>query len=76
MVSCIVYGSKETKPKEIAAELKLENSTISGVLERMEKKELIERQVSKEDRRFIEVVINRERKSITESDPCDGRRSE
>ena len=31
----------KTKPKEIAAELKLENSTISGVLERMEKKELI-----------------------------------
>ena len=26
----------KTKPKEIAAELKLENSTISGVLERME----------------------------------------
>ena len=47
----------KTKPKEIAAELKLENSTISGVLERMEKKELIERQVSKEDRRFIEVVL-------------------
>lgn len=66
---------RKTKPKEIAAELKLENSTISGVLERMEKKELIERQVSKEDRRFIEVVLT-ERKSITESDPCDGRRSE
>ena len=66
----------KTKPKEIAAELKLENSTISGVLERMEKKELIERQVSKEDRRFYRSCINRERKSITESDPCDGRRSE
>ena len=66
----------KTKPKEIAAELKLENSTISGVLERMEKKELIERQVSKEDRRFNRSCINRERKSITESNSCDGRRSE
>ena len=54
----------KTKPKEIAAELKLENSTISGVLERMEKKELIERQVSKEDRRFIEVVLTEKGKAL------------
>ena len=45
-------------------ELKLENSTISGVLERMEKKELIERQVSKEDRRFIEVVLTEKGKAL------------
>lgn len=44
-------------PREIADKLQLENSTISGVLERMEKKELIERQVSKKDRRYIEVVL-------------------
>ena len=50
--------------EEIAAELKLENSTISGVLERMEKKELIERQVSKEDRRFIEVVLTEKGKAL------------
>lgn len=44
-------------PREIADKLQLENSTISGVLERMEKKGLIERQVSKKDRRYIEVVL-------------------
>ena len=55
---------KEKQTKEIAAELKLENSTISGVLERMEKKELIERQVSKEDRRFIEVVLTEKGKAL------------
>lgn len=44
-------------PREIADKLQLENSTISGVLERMEKKDLIERQVSKKDRRYIEVVL-------------------
>lgn len=44
-------------PREIADRLQLENSTISGVLERMEKKNLIERQVSKKDRRYIEVVL-------------------
>lgn len=44
-------------PKEIAERLKLENSTISGILERMEKKNLIERSISKADRRFIQVLL-------------------
>ena len=53
---CLWTGDKTT-PKEIAAELKLENSTISGILDRMEKKDLLKRQVSTEDRRYIEVVL-------------------
>ena len=53
---CLWMGYKTT-PKEIAAELKLENSTISGILDRMEKKDLLKRQVSTEDRRYIEVVL-------------------
>ena len=53
---CLWKGDKTT-PKEIAAELKLENSTISGILDRMEKKDLLKRQVSIEDRRYIEVVL-------------------
>ena len=53
---CLCMGDKTT-PKEIAAELKLENSTISGILDRMEKKDLLKRQVSTEDRRYIEVVL-------------------
>ena len=56
----VLYGrwkGYKTTPKEIAAELKLENSTISGILDRMEKKDLLKRQVSIEDRRYIEVVL-------------------
>ena len=53
---CLWKGDKTT-PKEIAAELKLENSTISGILDRMEKKDLLKRQVSTKDRRYIEVVL-------------------
>ena len=53
---CLWKGD-QTTPKEIAAELKLENSTISGILDRMEKKDLLKRQVSIEDRRYIEVVL-------------------
>lgn len=52
------------KPKEIANELKIENSTISGVLERMEKKELIRREISTDDRRFIEVTLTEMGKSL------------
>lgn len=62
---CLWEGGKN-KPKEIAAELQLENSTISGVLERMEKKGLIERRVSKEDRRFIEVVLTDKGEALRE----------
>ena len=46
-----LWVKKKNSPKEIAEELRLENSTISGVLERMEKK------VSKEDRRFVEIIL-------------------
>lgn len=56
----------KTNPKEIAEELQLENSTISGVLERMEKKELIKRSVSKEDRRFIEISLTELGNSLKE----------
>lgn len=52
-----LWKDDKTTPKEIAAELKLENSTISGILDRMEKKDLLKRQVSIEDRRYIEVVL-------------------
>lgn len=52
-----LWETDKNKPREMADMLQLENSTISGILERMEKKELIERQVSKQDRRYIEVVL-------------------
>ena len=44
-------------PKEIAEYLGIENSTISGILDRMEKKELIIRDIDKEDRRFIRIEL-------------------
>ena len=44
----------------------MENSTISGILERMEKKELIKRSISKEDRRFIQVILTKKGASLKE----------
>ena len=55
---CLWKGDKTT-PKEIASELKLENSTISGILEN-----LLKRQVSTEDRRYIEVVLTEKGASL------------
>ena len=63
VLHCLWKGDKTT-PKEIASELKLENSTISGILDRMEKKNLLKRQVSTEDRRYIEVVLTEKGASL------------
>ena len=63
-----LWENDRRSPKEIAERLKLENSTISGILERMEKKGLIERSISKEDRRFIQVLVTKKGASGTEAD--------
>ncbi len=44
-------------PKDIADCLSLENSTISGVLDRMESKGLITREIDNDDRRFVKVCL-------------------
>lgn len=61
-----LWENNGTSPKEIAERLKLENSTISGILERTKKKELIKRSISKEDRRFIQVVLTEKGASLKE----------
>lgn len=61
-----LWELQKNNPKEIAEELKLENSTISGVLERMEKKELIVRNISKEDRRFVQIELTDKGRSLRE----------
>lgn len=66
VLNCI-WKENATSPKQIAELLMLENSTVSGVLERMEKKMLIERNISKEDRRYIQVELT-ERGKMLEKD--------
>lgn len=44
-------------PKDIAAHLGVENSTISGILDRMENKGLIRREIDSSDRRFIHIEL-------------------
>ena len=56
VLSCIMGKSYDT-PKHLAENLSLETSTISGILDRMQKKGLIDRVVNKEDRREVQVRI-------------------
>ena len=51
-------------PKEIAEYLSIENSTISGILDRMEKKDLIVRNIDPDDRRFIRIDLTETGKKL------------
>ena len=55
VLNCL-WEHKSCTPKEIAQSLRLENSTISGVLDRMQKRGLIDRIVDPNDRRSIQVI--------------------
>lgn len=55
VLSCLWTHGPST-PKEIAQKLRLENSTVSGVLDRMQKRGLIDRIVDPNDRRSVQVV--------------------
>ncbi len=63
VLSCL-WTREYATPKQISEILCLETSTISGVLDRMQKKGLIERFVNKEDRREIRVVVTEKGKVL------------
>jgi len=63
MVIGILSHRKELKTSELSKELGLSNSTVSGILDRLEEKNLIERIRSEKDRRVIKVRINKEFKN-------------
>ena len=63
VLSCLWQHGSRT-PKEIAQTLCLENSTISGVLDRMQKRGLIDRVVDANDRRSIRVVPTEEGEAL------------
>ena len=53
-------------PKQISEILCLETSTISGVLDRMQKKGLIDRVINRDDRREVRVVPTEKGKALQE----------
>lgn len=59
-----LWQTDHRSPKQIASELKLDNSTISKLLDQMSKKELITRYVYTEDRRYVIVKLTEKGKSL------------
>lgn len=65
VLSCL-WQKEFATPKQISEILCLETSTISGVLDRMQKKGLIDRVINKEDRREVRVVPTEKGKALEE----------
>ena len=60
MLIGILSHNKEMKVSDLSEKLGLSNSTVSGILDRLENQGLIERVRSKEDRRVVFVSVTEE----------------
>jgi len=60
MLMGMLYKQGEMKITEISAKMGLSNSTVSGILDRLEKQDIVERIRSKEDRRIVYVKLTKE----------------
>ena len=57
ILNCLWINDGTCLPRQIAELLCLETSTVSGILDRMQKKDLIDRVINPENRREILVMI-------------------
>ena len=57
ILNCLWINDGTCRPRQIAELLCLETSTVSGILDRMQKKDLIDRVINPENRREILVMI-------------------
>lgn len=65
VLNCLWTRGSAT-PSEIAQLLRLENSTVSGILDKMQKRGLVDRVLDPVDRRSIRVVATEEAQAIEE----------
>ena len=65
VLSCL-WQREFATPKQISEILCLETSTISGVLDRMQEKGLIDRVINRDDRREVRVVPTEKGKALQE----------
>ena len=66
VLSCLWQRGACT-PKELAQILRLENSTVSGVLDRMQKRGLVDRVTDDRDRRSVRVVPTEAGRALREA---------
>lgn len=60
LIGILSHNNKEMKVSDLSEKLGLSNSTVSGILDRLENQGLIERTRSKEDRRVVFVSVTEE----------------
>lgn len=65
ILNCL-WENGPTTPKEIARALRLENSTISGALDRMQRQGLISRVLDPNNRRSIQVIATPQAEALKE----------
>lgn len=65
VLACLWDGNASS-PKDIAHILGLETPTVSGILDRMQKKGFIEREIDPEDRRCVRVRLSRKGEELKE----------
>ena len=63
VLNCL-WSRGSASPKEIAQLLRLENSTVSGILDKMQKRGLVDRVLDPNDRRSIRVAPTEEGEAI------------
>ena len=67
IIECIIENkNQEINQKELEKHLNLSRATISGVLQTMEKKNLIKRVTNREDVRTKKIILNEKTKEIFE----------
>lgn len=62
----ILMKNGEMKITELSGKISLSNSTVSGIIDRLEKQQLVERRRSEEDRRVVYVKVSRKFTDIHE----------
>lgn len=60
MVIGILHKQGEMKISELSEKIGLSNSTVSGIIDRLEKQDFVERVRSQEDRRIVFVRLSRQ----------------
>lgn len=65
LLSCLRSQDHQT-PSQLAQAMKLDTSSITGILSRMEKKDLIGRSESQEDRRSVSIYLLPEGRALLE----------
>ncbi len=67
MVVGNLFKNNQMKVSDLSKELGLSNSTVSGILDRMEKQDLIKRIRSKEDKRVVFVCLTKKVETMHEN---------